>query len=115
IPKMIAFLRKYHVTYKLLVKLLIISGFVYQIYDQTINYLEYEVNTDLKFDRNSRDYSLNLSITVCVNKEYSVYKNKTIHEYFEYIHMKCIHGVGDNVNCAQIAPVYFRHKYRSQI
>ena len=41
------------------VLLIIISGFMYQIYDQTVNYLEYDVNTDFKFDRNSGDYTLN--------------------------------------------------------
>ena len=87
---MISVIRKYYFNYKLLFNIFIISGFVYQIYDQTVNYLEYEVNTDLKFDRKAGNYYQNFSVTLCLNKEYSVYKNKTIQEYLEHIGNICL-------------------------
>src|SRR5258707_8561896 len=85
---MISLIVQYYYNYKLLFKLFIISGFVYQICDQTINYLEYGLNTDLKFDRNSGDYKQNYSVTVCLNPEYSGPKNKTNNEYLNQFYLQ---------------------------
>ena len=93
------------------VHIIIISGFVYQIYDQTVNYLEYDVNTDLKFDRNSGDYTLNASITVCFHTEYSVLKNKTLPIFI----IKQVVCQFDRIWCNMSSPINYHYKPNGKI
>ena len=52
---------------KLCVRLVIIGIFVYQICDQTVHYLEYEVINGLRFDRNSSHWFYRSALTICLD------------------------------------------------
>ena len=99
----------FHINFGILVKLILITFFSYQIVEEIVNYLNYDVIYDLQYDPKSAYFVYNSSITLCFNRHYSrEFRNQSNYAFWASIEFWCTSrgGVDSTIDCADLVYTY---------